>query len=509
MRNSPENEVILVVGSGPAGATCARMLTDGGRRVLMIDAGPRLTEQPGSHVRNIGDEQARKHAQIASQGPTRFNYKVPAMDERASATARGTYELQHLVRPGTHLLNDGVTWGDLPAAACSTNIGGMGAHWTCACPRPAGSEVIDFINPDEMAHAFEAAEGLLKVSPYAYPESELSKQLLATLDKTFDSITQDSKPIQRMPLACQYENGRRTWSGSNTILGEASATPENRKNLLEIRHSTLCSRLIYQDGRVSSALLNDLENGQSYEVKVSKVIVAADALRTPQLLWASGIRPYALGRFLNDQPQVVHAVRLSTDALGVTQPGDEATVGVYWVPFNDTQHPFHGQIMQLEACPVALPDTTASKVEHIVALGWFCAKQDIRAEDRIHFSEAETDFFGLPKMIIDYKLTERDQAQVSRAKEQVKLAGLRLGTPLSDEPVMLPPGSSLHYQGSTRMGAENDGQSVCDAYAKVWGFSNLFVAGNGVIPTPTACNPTLTSVALATRTCQYILEMTD
>ena len=37
------------------------------------------------------------------------------------------------------------------------------------------------------------------------------------------------------------------------------------------------------------------------------VVVAADALRTPQLLWASGIRPAALGRYLNDQAQVVFA----------------------------------------------------------------------------------------------------------------------------------------------------------------------------------------------------------
>jgi choline dehydrogenase-like flavoprotein len=72
-----------------------------------------------------------------------------------------------------------------------------------------------------------------------------------------------------------------------------------------------------------------------------------------------------------------------------------------------------------------------------------------------------------------------------------------VGEPLDERPFVMPLGASLHYQGTTRMGTVDDGTSVCSIDSEVWGTPGVFVAGNGVIPTATACNPTLTSVALA------------
>jgi choline dehydrogenase-like flavoprotein len=110
-------------------------------------------------------------------------------------------------------------------------------------------------------------------------------------------------------------------------------------------------------------------------------------------------------------------------------------------------------------------------------------------------------------MKIHYELTEADHAAMAQAMREQERTTTALGTPVfSDKPLLVPPGTSLHYQGTIRMGTADDGQSVCDAHSRVWGFRNLFVGGNGVIPTATVCNPTLTSVALAARACKAIRE---
>jgi choline dehydrogenase-like flavoprotein len=101
-------------------------------------------------------------------------------------------------------------------------------------------------------------------------------------------------------------------------------------------------------------------------------------------------------------------------------------------------------------------------------------------------------------MTITYALTDAELAEVETATALLRRAGGALGAFVA-EPRLMPNGSSLHYQGTMRMGETDDGSCVADPWSCVWGYSNLVVGGNGLIPTATAVNPTLTSVAIAIR----------
>jgi choline dehydrogenase-like flavoprotein len=133
------------------------------------------------------------------------------------------------------------------------------------------------------------------------------------------------------------------------------------------------------------------------------------------------------------------------------------------------------------------------------------AAKDIQFTDAVEFSDSEVDFYGMPRMRISYSHTDSDRALIDRMREVSVAVAERLGTAV-DAPELAAGGSSLHYQGTVRMGAIDDGTSVCSPDLEVWGVENLYLGGNGVIPTATASNPTLTTVALAWRAATRLAE---
>ena len=522
---------VLIIGSGPIGATYARIISDAKpeAKILMIDLGPRLTDKAGQHVKNIANPKEQELAQIKSQGAKQTPYPNISVAQRAQAVQRGELNADILARAGTHLVTDtpeDLAKNQMPSVSMSSNIGGMGAHWTCACPRPGNAERIPFILENDYEKAFSKAEELLCVTQNAFPESPESLAILKTLGNVFNKKQSVDRQVQPMPLAVKVnENGERYWVGADTILGEL-AEPNYQGNF-EIRSETLCRTLntvevrnpdfFGKGGKITGALIEHLPTGAQEEIQAKIVIVAADALRTPQLLWASGIRPKALGHYLNEHPFIFTFVELNDDLVDRTLANaydpttrKDPTIGVFWVPFDAPHHPFHGQIMHMDLSPLkttVAPPSGGGGAKHIVGLGWGCLKE-VQYDDCIEFSETETDWLGMPKMNFKFAYTEGDKKAIEQAKTMQTLAVEAFGKVIKDgDQTLMPPGTSLHYEGTTRMGETNDGTSVCDSYAQVWDFDNLFVGGNGVIPTATTSNPTLTSVAIAVRSAEKIVDL--
>jgi glucose dehydrogenase len=65
--------------------------------------------------------------------------------------------------------------------------------------------------------------------------------------------------------------------------------------------------------------------------------------------------------------------------------------------------------------------------------------------------------------------------------------------------------SGHHHMGTCRMG-HGARDSVVDQFGKLHGTPNLFVMGGSTFVSPGAVNPTLTMVALAIRTADYIMD---
>ena len=507
---------ILIIGSGPVGATFARILSKQkpNAKIMMIDAGPKVSDKIGQHVKNITDPKAMETAQILSQGPKKTAYPMISVAERAMAVQRGELSADILARAGTHLVLDqieDIKSNEMPSISMSTNLGGMGIHWTCACPTPGHGEQITIIPQNEMDDVLGKAREILNVTQEAFPSSPESEAILNILNQTLGTKHSENRQAQPMPLACKTdEAGNRYWTASDVILGDTLENPN-----FELRSETICRKLNHENGKIIGAEVEHLQSGKRETVEAKIVIVAADPLRTPQLLWASGIRPKALGHYLNEHPFVFTFVELDKDlvkkfapnsqSLAVSRKTPDPTVGVFWVPFDAPNHPFHGQIMHMDLSP--MKTTVSDESKQIVGLGWGCLKES-NFEDQIIFSETEKDYLGMPKMNFKFKLTDTDLANIEAAKAVQKKVVNSFGKEIKDGgQTHMPPGTSLHYEGTTRMGTENNCESVCDTYSQVWDFENLFVGGNGVIPIATTSNPTLVSVALAVRSAEKISQL--
>jgi len=450
MGATPTSCDVLVVGSGPVGTAAARRLAERGRSILLLEQGPPITEPPGAHVRNA----------------PRFRSDPDAYLE--IATGRLAFFDSTVSRAG------------LPGAAVTEVRGGQGVIWTNLCPR--GDAPWPALAPAEWDRYYGIAERYLGVQS-DYFESSLRQRRIRS--RLAPHLAAEGRDIRALPVAARADGqGHLHFAAPYDMLAGAGEAADR----IRISRARV-DALIRSGSRIASVMAD----GRPIEAR--EVVVAAGAIGTPRLLHRSGIRPAALGRYLSYHPLLIS--QLVLDESLCAAPGAPDREPRLQIP-PTAAVPWYALILRDVSPFVPAPPDLGIDPNRLVELQLICPV-DIDARNGIRFDAASRPTFHLP-------LSPDDEARLAGAEaDSDRLAALLGRYRAGCRPLWMPFGFA-HMTGTTRMSAEDDGTGVADYRGRVWGFDNLSLATNGLIPTRMAVNPTLTGVALAVHVADAIVD---
>jgi pyranose oxidase len=516
---------VLVAGSGPLGCTFARCFVEHGKSVIMIDSGAQLSRRPGEHLKNsfVYQRDVDRFTPIV-QGLLQ-PISVPSGTAATQALDPVAFRPQGGIRSAENPRQDPQL--NLPAAAASYGVGGMFSHWTNNTPRHHPDlERINWIGSKEWDRLYEAAEALLDTHVDVFRDHSIRHAVIKeALTDHYRGRLERGYAVDDLPTAGQRRSDNDEFvhfTGADTILGPLVDDQGHVSSpLLTILPEHRLTSLVSEGEKVTHALVEDLLHWQTLRVEADLFVVACGSLLTPQVLWKSGMRPPALGRYLTEHPMTFTQIVLRSELVEKirkrvrSEPDSAAGGDPVPIPMHDAPpmiripvcegRPWHSQVHRDSFSYGQLPPDIDDRL--VVDLRWF-GMVDVHPDNRVYFLDDLNDKFGMPKPTFEFRLSPADQQRAHNMMlDMVEVAHALGGFLPGSEPRFMPLGSSLHFMGTYRMGEVRDGTSVVDPYSRMWDFQNVVLAGNGVIPTSTASNPTLTSVALALRSASHLLDV--
>ncbi len=531
---------VIVVGSGAAGCWAAKTLTEGGVRVLLMEAGP---------------DPYRAGFFKATEGRNDLDARLTA--------ARNGQHIQSLSgafskQTARFYVNDRENPYDTPHEAPyawirGRQLGGRLHTWARASLRMSPSE-LNFrdrkrvpdtmhwpLSYDELASYYDRVETLLGVCGNNDGLPNLPDGVFQTPPSSAPSNDELARRIKDKTglKAVQNRVAQRAPGGVPEALIDALRTGRLRiQTGAVVRHLVTSAR----SGQVKGVGYHDRINGTYQEVSGKIVMLCASAFESVRILLNStsthhpdgiGGGSGQLGRYVCDH------ILVGRDGFAAGHY-EELNRSVGYDPTLRSLDRFDfGNYNTLY-----LPDFTGKWGEDPTFPGGYGIQLGVlppvwwalgfgemvpRAENRVTLSKTRTDAWGIPSAHIDIRYGPEDLRMISHMNTSLDILADIAGVKAVNPPLVAQgslrdgriyrhfkdqitgdhgayhPGSAIHETGGARMG-NNPASSVVNPFCQCWDAQNVFVTDGACMVTPGFQNHTLTIMALAARASDYILR---
>jgi choline dehydrogenase-like flavoprotein len=487
-----DNDRVVVVGSGPAGAVATLLLTRAGVNVTLLEAG-------------VPHKAFGFTARVAGITVARFHRTLARRSEGLVVTGDPRTTLYEDVAPG-----------------------GLTNHWSCAVPRFSPEDFLDArragtpytwpLDYDDLVPWYEWVEPLLCVSGGAHDVLQLRAgkvRRARSLGNTWDAVARVAQEFGSGVAPIPYVYGAEsTLTFSGTVFNSfvRLLKPLRNSGHLDIRFGARATQLEWSGAskRVEAVVFRDAATGVDHRVTCRAVVVAAGAVNTAKLLLQSTHQDFAeglgnthgvLGRYLHDHPIAKVEIGLASPiafhpAAYVTRPSLDGAIPLYaaaclqWssAPML-LESLLHGEPSRKRSCGFNLFGTMAPSERNFVAL------------DSGHTSPD-----GTPGITLHIHHPPESGQTLVAARDRLvdMLERARLG-PVVRKWIVDDVGTSVHFAGTCRMHASPQ-FGMLDSWGRLHAVRNVTVADSASFTTGPEKNPALTAMALAARASQRLAD---
>ena len=557
MRLVPRQETydVCIVGSGAGGGMAAKVLTDAGAEVVMLEAGPMWDNTTDSAMFTWPYEAPHRGAATPERHFGEFDaglggWSLPGEPyTRAPGTRFDWFRVRMLGGRTNHWGRISLRFG--PYDFRRRSIDGLGDDW------PIGYEDLApyYDRVDRLIGIFGSEEGLPN-SPdgiFLPPPKPRCWELL--IKRAADRLNVTCIPsrlsILTQPLngraACHYcgQCNRGCTTNSNFTSANVLVLPALQTGRLTLVTNAMAREVtVDKNGLASGVVYIDRGTRREHRVKARIVVLAASACESARILLNSSSTLFpdglanssgTVGKYLTDTTGTDVAGFVPA-LMGGLPHNEDGTGGAHlympWWRNNKTlafprgYHveiwggrgmPGYGFMGNMHRYPPGggygqqLKDDYRRYYGSVV--GFSGRGEMISNEDTFCEIDPDTvDQWGIPVLRFHFKWTDHEYLQVKHMQETFRAIITEMGgEPFGSMPTaedgygIAPGGRIIHELGVTRMGNSPE-TSVLNQYCQAHDVKNLFVADGGPFVSQADKNPTWTILALAWRISEYIVD---